>query len=46
MRDSIHDLQATRDGLRATAADIVRGVQPDITHLTRMFLELYDKVIV
>ncbi len=43
-RAAVHDLQRTRDGLRQTVADIRAGVQPDITFLTRQFLELYDKV--
>jgi len=43
-RDWIHDLQTTRNNVRATAQQIRNGATPDITHLTQMFLELYDKV--
>lgn len=43
-RDYIYDLQATRNNVRATAQQIRSGATPDITHLTQMFLELYDKV--
>lgn len=43
-RDFIYDLQNTRNNVRATAQQIRSGATPDITHLTQMFLELYDKV--
>jgi len=43
-RDYIYDLQQTRNNARATAQQIRQGATPDITHLTQMFLELYDKV--
>lgn len=43
-RDYIYELQQTRNNVRATAQQIRNGDTPDITHLTQMFLELYDKV--
>ena len=43
-RDYIEALQDTRNNVRATAQQIRSGATPDITHLTQMFLELYDKV--
>lgn len=43
-RDYIYDLQEIRDNSRQTALAIRSGESPDISHLSRMFLELYDKV--
>ena len=43
-RHYIYDLQQTRNNARATTQQILQGATPDITHLTQMFLELYDKV--
>jgi len=43
-RDFIYSLQDTRNNVRETAQQIRSGATPDITHLTQMFLELYDKV--
>ena len=43
-RDLIYDLQHTRNNVRDTADQIRNGEMFDITHLSRMFLELYEKV--
>jgi hypothetical protein len=43
-RDFIYNLQETRNNVRTTAQAIRNGETPDITHLTQIFLELYDKV--
>ena len=43
-RDYIYDLQRIRNNTRHTVLAIRSGETPDISHLTNMFLELYDKV--
>ena len=43
-RELIYDLQMTRIEVGPVVQQIRRGETPDITHLTQMFLDLYDKV--
>jgi len=47
-REHIYELQAVRETMRATIDDIRNSIRnnetPDISHLSQMFLELYDKV--
>ena len=43
-RDYIYELQQTRNNTRGIALAIRSGEIPDISHLSNMFLELYDKV--
>lgn len=44
-RDYIYELQEVRDTMRATIQQLRTGSSsPDIAHLSKMFLELYDKV--
>ena len=43
-RERIYDLQATRTTVRPIIQQIRGGETPDITYLTKMFQDLYDKV--
>jgi hypothetical protein len=43
-REYTYELLATRNNVRPMVQAIRGGETPDIQHLTRMFLELYDKV--
>lgn len=43
-RAAVHELQRVRDSLRADVTNIRGGVQPDITYLSKIFMELYEKV--
>ena len=43
-REAIYKLQATRRVVGPVIQQIRSGETPDITHLTQMFLDLYDKV--
>ena len=44
-RESLRGLQEMRNNVRATALQLREGADlPDISHLTEMFLQLYDQV--
>jgi hypothetical protein len=43
-RDRINALQEARHNYRAIVNEIRNGEAPDLSHLTNMFLELYEKV--